>query len=136
MAMKNRISMLLTAFVLVLFGAITIMAQDQPAAQSQESSAPAATSTTKKHAKAGMSYAAKPETLSGTISSVDADKNLVVVSSSDGIPYDFTVSKGTKITAGGTKAKLGDLQSGKQVSVSFVAEKKRGDVARNIEVTQ
>jgi hypothetical protein len=135
MAMKNRISMLLTAFVLVLFGAITIMAQDQPAAQSQESSAPAATST-KKHAKAGASYAAKPETLSGTISSVDADKNLVVVSSSDGIPYDFTVSKGTKITAGGSKAKLGDLQSGKQVSVSFVAEKKRGNVARSIEVTQ
>jgi hypothetical protein len=134
MAMKIGISLLLTALVLVLFGAMTVMAQDQPAAQSQESSAPA--TTTKKHAKAGASYAAKAETLSGTISSVDADKHLVVVNSSDGVPYDFSVGKGTKITAGGSKAKLGDLQSGKQVSVSFIAEKKRGNMARSIEVTQ
>jgi len=133
--MKNRISLLLTALVLVLLGAMTTMAQDQPAAQSQESSAPA-TTTAKKHAKAGASYAVKPETLSGTISSVDADKHLVVVSSSDGIPYDFMVGKGTKITAGGSKAKLSDLQNGKQVSVSFVAEKKKGNLARSIEVTQ
>jgi len=131
--MKNRISLLLTALVLVLLGAMTTMAQDQPAAQ--ESAKPAATAA-KKHAKAGASYAAKPETLSGTISSVDADKHLVVVNSSDGIPYDFTVSKGTKITSGGSKAKLADLQSGKQVSVSFVAEKKKGNLARSIEATQ
>lgn len=133
--MKNRISLLLTATVLVVLGAMTVTAQDQPPAQSQDSSAPAAT-TTKKHAKAGASYAAKSETLSGTISSVDADKHLVVVSSSDGIPYDFTVGSGTKITSGGSRAKLGDLQSGKQVSVSFMAEKKRGNLARSIEVTQ
>ena len=132
--MKNRISVLLTALVLILFGAMTVMAQDQPAAQSQESSAPA--TTTKKHTKTGASYAAKAETLSGTISSVDADKHLVVVNSSDGVPYDFNVGKGTKITSGGSKAKLADLQSGKQVSVSFMAERKKGNMARSIEVTQ
>jgi hypothetical protein len=132
MAMKNRISALLTALVLLLgLSAMIVMAQDQPA---QDSSAPAASST--KAAKGGASAAAKPESLSGTISSVDADKNLVVVSSSDGIPYNFVVSKGTKITAGGSKAKLSDLQSGKQASVSFVAEKKRGNLAKSIEVTQ
>jgi hypothetical protein len=133
--MKNRISGLLMALALVRLGAMTLMAQDQPATQAQQSSAPAASST-KKPAKGGESYAAKPETLSGTISSVDAEKKLVVVSSSDGIPYNFVVGKGTKITAGGSKAKLGDLQTGKQVSVSFVAEKKRGNMARSIEVTQ
>jgi len=131
--MKNRILLLLTAFVMVLLAAMTTMAQDQPA-QSQEASKPAAAE--KKHAKAGASYAAKAETLSGTISSVNADKHLVVVNSSDGVPYDFTVGKGTKITAGGSKAKLSDLQSGKQVSVSFMAERKKGNVARSIEVTQ
>ena len=130
--MKSRLSVLLTALALILLCAMTAMAQDQAA---QESSAPAAT-TTKKAEKGGASYAAKPETLSGTVSSVDAEKNLVVVSSSDGIPYNFVVSKGTKITSGGSKAKLGDLPAGKQVSVSFVAEKKRGNQARSIKATQ
>lgn len=132
--MKKRITVLLMTLVLVLLGAMTMMAQDQPATQSQESSATAAAS--KKPAKASASYAATPETLSGTVSSVDAEKNLIVVTGSDGVPYDFVVGKGTKITAGGSKAKLGDLQTGKQVSVSFVSERKKGDIAKSIEVTQ
>jgi hypothetical protein len=136
MAMKNRVLTLFTMLVLLLFGAILAAAQDQPAGQDQ--SAPAqstgATEQGAKHAKAHHMAAAKAETMSGTISSVDADKHLLVVSGSDGVPYDFTVSKGTKIMSGGSKAKLSDLQQGKQVSVNFVDMKKKGDWAKSIEV--
>ena len=133
--MKNKVSMLGVMLVLILSCAISVMAQDQPAAgQSADQSKPAASEA--KPAKSHGGEAAKPETLSGTISAVDADKHLVVVSGSDGVPYNLTVGKGTKITAGGSKAKLSDLQTGKQASVTFVAEKKHGNLARSIEVTQ
>ena len=125
--MKNKVLTLVTMFVLLLFGAILTAAQDQPAAQGQ--SAPA---SAEKPAKAHHAAASKAEKMSGTVSSVDAAKHLVVVSGSDGVPYNFTVSKGTKITSGGSKAKLDDLQ-GKQVSVSFVDMKKKGNMAKSIE---
>jgi hypothetical protein len=44
------------------------------------------------------------------------------------------VNSSTKIKSGGSKAKLADLQQGKQVSVSFVDMKKKGDWAKSIEV--
>lgn len=126
--MKNKVLTLVTMFVLLLFGAIFTAAQDQPAAQDQ--SAPAG--NTAKPAKAHHAAASKAESMSGTVSSVDASKHLLVVSGSDGVPYNFTVNKGTKITSGGSKAKLDDLQ-GKQVSVNFVDMKKKGDWAKSVE---
>jgi hypothetical protein len=130
MAMKNKVLTLVTMFTLLLFGAIF-------ASASQDQSAPAQSTSTEKAAKPAKAHhmaAAKAESLSGTISSVDAEKNLLVVSGSDGVPYNFTVSKSTKITSGGSKAKLSDLQQGKQVSVSFVDMKKKGDWAKSVEV--
>ena len=131
--MKNKMLALATMLALLLFGAILVTAQDQPSGQDQ--AAPAQSSTEKaKPAKGHHMAAAKAETLSGTISSVDADKHLLVVSGSDGVPYNFMVNKSTKITSGGSKAKLGDLQQGKQVSVAFVDMKKKGDWAKSVEV--
>ena len=129
--MKNKVLTLVTILVLSLFGAILAAAQDQPASQGQ--SAPAQSSETKP-AKAHHMAASKAESMSGTVSSVDADKHLLVVSGSDGVPYNFTVNKGTKITSGGSKAKLSDIQQGKQVSVNFVDMKKKGDWAKSVEV--
>jgi hypothetical protein len=132
MAMKNKVLVLWTMLVLFLFGAILAVAQDQSAAPAAapDQSAPAADSA--KPAKTHHMAAAKAESVSGTVSSVDADKHMLVVSGSDGVPYNFTVNKGTKITSGGTKAKLSDLQ-GKQVSVSFMDMKKKGDWAKSVE---
>ena len=126
--MKNKVLTLVTMFVLLLFGAILTAAQDQPAAQGQTAPAGAEKPAKAHHAAA----ASKAEQMSGTVSSVDAAKHLLVVAGSDGVPYNFTVSKGTKITSGGSKAKLDDLQ-GKQVSVNFVDMKKKGDWAKSIE---
>ena len=132
--MKDRMLTLVAVLAVVLFGAISGMAQDQPAAQDQSAAPAASTPAPKHHAMA----AAASETLSGTLSAVDADKKLVVVNGSNGVPYDFTTSGGTKITVGGSKAKLADLSgaTGKQATVKFLAEKKRGNIARSIEVSQ
>jgi hypothetical protein len=135
MAMKEKMLTLVAVFAVVLFGAISGVAQDQPAAQDQSAATPA---TSPKPAKHHAMAAASTETLSGTLSTVDADKKLVVVSGSNGVPYDFMVTGGTKITVGGSKAKLADLSgnTNKQATVKFVAEKKHGNMAKSIEVTQ
>jgi hypothetical protein len=137
MAMKEKMLTLVAALTLVLFGAISGMAQDQPAAQDQ-SAAPAAGDQGTKPAKHHAMAMAASETLSGTITTVDADKKIVVVSGSNGVPYDFMVSGATRIKVGGSKAKLADLSgdTSKQATVTFMAEKKRGNIARSIEVTQ
>jgi len=81
-------------------------------------------------ASPGM-WSGKAETLSGTISSVDSDKKVVSVQA-NGVGYSFKAS-GAKIMVGGKKAKLSDLQTGAQASVTFVASR-AGDTAKKIEV--
>jgi hypothetical protein len=125
MAMKKKVLMFVTLLALALFGAILAAAQDQPAAPDQAAPAAAAKPAKMHH------MAAAAETLSGTVSSVDADKHVLVVSGSDGVPYNFMFNKGTKIMSGGSKAAVADLQ-GKQVSVSFVDMKKKGDWAKSV----
>lgn len=133
--MKNKVLTLVAVLAVVLFGAISGVTQDQPAAQDQSA---ATTSKAQAKPKHHAMEAASRETLSGTLDAVDADKKLVVVKGSNGVPYDFTVSGATRITVGGSKAKLADLSSAtnKQATVTFMAEKKRGNLARSIEVTQ
>ena len=99
----------------------------------QEAAAKAETPAAAEKPKAA---AVKPQTLSGTLQSVAADKKLVVVTGASGIPFNFKVTGATKIKAGGAKAKLADLAgaTGKSVSVKFLAEKKAGNIAQLIEV--
>lgn len=138
--MKNRMLTFVAVLALVLLGAISLMAQDQPAA-AQDQSAPAASDNAAKPAAPAKHHAmaaAASETVSGTLTMVDADKKLVVVSGSSGVPYDFMVTGATRIKVGANKAKLADLSSdtNKQATVMFMAEKKRGNVAKSIEVTE
>ena len=65
---------------------------------------------------------APKETLSGTVSMVDKAENLVVVAGANGIPYDFHVSRNTRITVSGQKAGIDELagQVNRQISVEFV----------------
>jgi hypothetical protein len=129
--MRKQMLTWLTVLLFVLLGAVSLAAQDQQAAPA-ESAKPEKMAMPAKHA-----MMAAPETLSGTISMVDADKKIVVVTGSDGVPYDFMVSKATKIMVGGNKAMLNDLsgQTSKQASVTFMAEKRKGNIAKSIEVT-
>ncbi|HUY13303.1 MAG TPA: hypothetical protein VMX16_06700 [Terriglobia bacterium] len=101
--------------------------QEVPATASE-----AAKAKTVKH----HSAAASMETLSGTISMVDTHKKVVVVTDSNGIPFDLKVTGATHIMVSGKKAKLADLSdaTSKQATVKYRAEKQAGDIATSIEV--
>ena len=122
--MKKALFLLVACLILSYAGTLSALAQE---AKTKE--APAAPE------KAPVA-AVKPETLSGTLQTVVVDKKLLVVTSSSGVPFDFTVTAATKITVGGKKAKLADLEgaTGKSVTVKFLAEKKAGDIAQTVEV--
>jgi hypothetical protein len=79
---------------------------------------------------------APKETLSGTVSMVDATQNLVVVTGANGIPYDFQVTRGTRITVAGQKSGIDGLadQVNKQISVEFVP-RAGGNFAESIEIS-
>ncbi len=120
---------MLTVLTLVIFGVVAVaplVAQDQPASAGDEKTAKAAQSSE----NAGM-WSSKAETLSGTISAVDSEKKMVAVEA-NGVSYSFK-AVGTKIMVGGKKAKLGDLQTGAQASVTFVATRS-GNTAKSITV--
>ncbi len=79
---------------------------------------------------------APPETLSGTILMVEEARNLLIVQSARGVPYNFVVTRATRITADGQRLKLSDLaaRKGSQVTVRFVPTR-RGNIARTVEVS-
>jgi len=122
--MKRTLFLLVTCLILSFAGTLWALAQE---AKTKE--APAATEKPKV-------AAVKAETLTGTLQMVVADKKLLVVAAATGIPYDFTVTGMTKITAGGKKTKLADLagSTGKPVTVKFLPEKKAGNIAQTVEV--
>jgi hypothetical protein len=76
----------------------------------------------------------KPETLSGKITKIDPDQNLVVVETSDGVPFDMVVTTKTRIESGDQGITLKDLtrDMNKTVRVTFTPER-RGDVAKSIQ---
>ncbi|HEV2177293.1 MAG TPA: hypothetical protein VGW33_08840 [Terriglobia bacterium] len=133
--MKKRMLSVLGLMVFALLGATWGMSQDT----GTQTETPAAKAPAmKKMAKPARAAAMQSETLSGTITMVDAAKKLVVVTDSGGVPFNFVVNGATRIKVGDKKGKLADLSSDttKQASVTFVAMKKRGNIAKSIEVTE
>ncbi len=79
----------------------------------------------------------KAETLEGTLSMVVAEQKLVVVTSSEGVPYDFVVTKKTKIDIGGTPSSFDELsgQTHRQATVTFLP-RRNGNMAQSISVSE
>lgn len=93
---------------------------------------PAKEATTPKSAHALI----KPETIKGTLSLVELNKGIIVVTDPSGVPFDFKLAH-AKIEVNGSRAKATALQTetGKQVSVEFLPLRS-GDVAQRIVVGQ
>ena len=83
-----------------------------------------------------MRTAWKPETLTGKITNVDPDRNLVIVETNDGVPFDMLVTPNTRIKSGDRGLDLKELKRdmNQNVSVTFTPER-RGDVATFIQIT-
>jgi hypothetical protein len=123
--MKKILFLLVASIVVAYFGISTVRAQETE----KKEETPAA-------AEKPQAPAVKPETLSGTLTMVAADKKLVVVTGSGGVPYNFNVTGATKIKLSGAKAKLADLSgaTGRSATVKFLPEKHAGNIAQSIEV--
>lgn len=67
---------------------------------------------------------------------VDAGQKVVVVTDSNGTPFDFKVTRRTKIQVNGKKGTLDDLsgQTNQQASVKFRDNLDHGLVAQSIEI--
>lgn len=76
----------------------------------------------------------KPETLNGTLSIVDTSKQLIVMKTADGTPFDFQTA-GARILVNGKLSKLADLSADvdKTVTVKFVP-RVSGDHAQTVDV--
>jgi hypothetical protein len=86
-------------------------------------------------ATTAMRTAWPSETLSGKITMVDPAQKLLVVQTSDGIPFDMLLTGRTRIRSGDQSVTLQDLSgdTNKTVSVKFTPER-RGDVAQSINI--
>lgn len=80
-------------------------------------------------------YEAVVHSLSGTLARVDSTRHLVVVTDSDGVPFDFVVTRGTRIEVNGKKGTLDALsgESKQQVTVKFRDMLQRGLMAESVE---
>ncbi len=73
------------------------------------------------------------EQISGTLSMVDINNNLLIVRDSSGTPFDFKITPSTRIDAGARREPLSQLSANDPVSIRFIRES-TGDVARSIDV--
>jgi hypothetical protein len=78
-----------------------------------------------------------PETLAGTILSVNPEEKLVVVKAAHGVPFNFIVRTSTRMQAGAQRLNLADLATriNSSASVRFVPTR-RGNVARSIDISE
>lgn len=83
-------------------------------------------------------YAAGVQDLSGTLASVDAGQKVLVVTDSNGTPFDIKVTRATKIQMNGKKGTLDELSgsANQQVSVKYRDHLNAGLVAQSIDVGQ
>jgi hypothetical protein len=88
------------------------------------------------HANPMAKYQVGIHNLSGTLTTVDSSHHLVVVKDSDGVPFDFMVTRGTRIEVNGKRDTLDSLSdsTNQQVTVRFRDELQRGLRAVNVTV--
>lgn len=130
---RSTLVLMLTFFVFAALGLASFAMAGQGTSQTQATTeqAPAAKKMPVRHAARVQHL-----TLTGTLMMVDAQKRLVIVTDSYGVPFDLKVTRGTRIRVEGKRARLDDLSSetNKQVTVSFVEMGHAGNIARTIEI--
>jgi hypothetical protein len=124
--MKRKFFKVLGAVASTLLLAFPLAAADQARPKSVEKTT---------HVAQSHPIAWPPETLSGTIATIDPAQHLVIIKGSGGVPYDMVVRRSTRIESGSQRLTLDQLQSdiNKNVSVRFVPERS-GDIARTIQI--
>ncbi|MGA7238933.1 MAG: hypothetical protein WBY44_24840 [Bryobacteraceae bacterium] len=123
--MRNIMLPVLATAALALVLASPSIAADKPTAKTNQTAM-----------KSSASHGAwASQQLSGTLMIVDADKKLVVIQTSDGVPYDLDITRATRIKNGDQTISLRDLNQdiNKNVFVKLVPER-HGDIATSIHI--
>ena len=127
---------------LVLLLAVCSFAADSSNSKNSTTKTPAKV-TTKSPAKTTANLSAQPdhvlasaEDLTGTISSIDPSGKELTVVGSNGVPYDFRLTKKTEIEHSSQKLAVNELanESHKQATVHFVPTS-QGNMAKTIQIT-
>jgi ABC-type amino acid transport substrate-binding protein len=141
--MKKAVLTLTVLSLLAFLGGASAFAQ----ASAEAPQGQAATKTTAHHAKhhaAHHQMAANPtaryqrgvHTVSGTLTAVDTNGKLLIVTDSDGVPFNFVVTPRTRIEVNGKKGNFDGLagNSNQQVTVKFMDHLKGGLMAQSVQV--
>lgn len=129
-------------FAVVLAGGISLAvavpgSNDSTAKTSTKTSMKTKTTTTNSAAKSPANHAlAAPENLSGSISVVDPTDKEVTLVGSNGVPYDFKLTKKTQVELSDKKIETNELatESHKQATVRFVPTSE-GNLAESIQIS-
>lgn len=123
---KEILAALGTAVLTAILAIPAIAANQKPVTENQKATA----SITK-----AVPGAWPAESLAGTITGVDANKRIVIIKDSNGVPFDMVVNRSTRIKSGSSDLSLRDLASdvNKRASIRFVPERS-GDMARSIQI--
>ena len=94
------------------------------------------TAAGKSMAKKKTDALASPEDLTGTITSVDSTGNEITLIGSNGVPYDFDLTRKTHVEASNQKIAVRDLagENHKQATVHFLPTS-RGNLAESIQIS-
>lgn len=138
---------LLLSFVLTLALGLSFAAATSSSKESTEKTAtttrnspatnkPTASHMKESHARRMSHVLASPENLSGTISVVDPSDKEVTLVGSNGIPYDFDLTRKTQVELANQKIGIRELSSEthKLATVHFVPTS-RGNLAESIQIS-
>lgn len=143
--MKKTVLTLAILSLLVMWGGVSVFAGQDTQGSSASQTAPAtpAKKATHHHAHAAATnltakYASGVQELSGSISMVDTGQKVLVVTNSDGTPFNFKMMHGTRIEVNGKKGTLDALsdQTGKQASIKYRDGLNRGLLAESVQVSE
>jgi hypothetical protein len=120
---------LVAAFLVA--GSSVAVCQARSAKGAQKASAHAAVTTNRK-----AHPPAKAEKITGTVSKLGNEGELLTLTAANGVPYDFIVTRHTQIKIAGKSAKLADLkdQVNKQAGIEFVPMS-NGNLAKAVDVS-
>jgi glucose/arabinose dehydrogenase len=138
--MDRLSSLVLGVLMVCLLGVAGVAASSKPAPAKETTATKSARASTKavpaKKVTATKSVQpfTKVETLKGTLSMVQLNKGIIVVTNPSGVPFDFKVAH-SRIDINGSPAKTGVLATevGKEVSVRFLPFRS-GDFAEIITI--
>jgi hypothetical protein len=143
--MRKPVLTLIVVSLLAFLGGASAFAQ-QAGGAAQQSTPPSSTAHHAMHHAAHHAHHAANQyakfeaglhTTTGKLSTVDANGKLLIVTGDDGTPFDFKVTRATRIEVNGQKSTLADL-SGKtdqQVTVKFRDDLTHGLVARSVDIS-